>query len=131
MTVGGASRPDETGGNSPLPGLERPAYTTGDLEESAGASIKALEAEGLLTPAHALPRQLVLALARAVDRGVADGKASAAAMAAAQLREAWALLPQPGQAPEGEDPWALLARELREAAEAERARLARVRAGVE
>jgi hypothetical protein len=46
-------------------------------------------------------------------------------MAAAQLREAWATLPQPEDATVG-DEWDTLARELREAAAAERARHAQV-----
>jgi hypothetical protein len=86
-------------------------------------------AAGQVDPAtHALPMELIRALARAVDRGVADRKASAAAMAAAQLREAWGMLPAV-KGDDGEDDWAKLARELREAADQERARVARQRAG--
>lgn len=127
----GGSRPDEAGGNDPLPGLERPAHAPGRLEAAAERSLAALLEAGQVTEAtHALPMELIRALARAVDRGVADGKASAAAMAAAQLREAWVLLPQASD-DTGEDEWARLARELREAAQIERERLARERAGVQ
>jgi hypothetical protein len=91
-----------------LPGLDdRPAGPLTQLEQAMRRSIAALE--------------LCLALARAVGRATDKGQAAAAAMAAAQLREAWQLLPEPGGAAAG-DQWDQLARELREASELERQR---------
>src|SRR5213075_947187 len=81
----------------PLPGLDDPTPAGGvtELETAARRSLMALDQAGLLEPRHALTMRLVLDLARAVGRSAQKGQAAAAAMAAAQLREAWALLPQP------------------------------------
>lgn len=108
-----------------LPGLEDGVTRrTTDLEDAARRSLRALADAGVLGPQHAMTMQLVLDLARAV--GQASGShASAAAMAAAQLLEAWASLPQPADETVG-DEWDTLARELREAAALERARHAQV-----
>lgn len=106
-----------------LPGLEdtQPAGGTTPLETAARRSLAALQASGLLEDRHAVTMQLVLDLARAVGRSAAKGQAAAAAMAAAQLREAWALLPQPDGGTSG-DEWDELARDLRAAAAEERTR---------
>lgn len=66
--------------------------------------------------------QLVLDLSRAVGLGTASGRASAAAMAAAQLREAWLMLPAMDPGTGLNDEWDKLAQDLREAADTERAR---------
>lgn len=107
-----------------IPGLERPAGKPTALERAADRSLASLAEAGVLGPQHDLTVQLVRDLARAVGQA-AGTHASAAAMAAAQLREAWATLPQPEDATVG-DEWDTLARELREAAAAERARHAQV-----
>lgn len=112
-------------GDVALPGLEEPAGRSTPLEDAARKSIQALQAQGLLGPEHAITLQLVLDLARAVGQS-AGSHASAAAMAAAQLREAWATLPQPVEDGGDGDQWDQLARELREAAAAERRRHAQV-----
>lgn len=105
-----------------LPGLdERPAGQLTQLEQAMRRSIAALSSAGVLDESHALPLELCLALARAVGRATDKGQAAAAAMAAAQLREAWQLLPEPGGAG-GTDAWDQLARELRQASELERQR---------
>jgi hypothetical protein len=106
-----------------LPGLDDPTPAGGltALETAARRSLAALQASGLLEDRHAVTMQLVLDLARSVGRASAKGQAAAAAMAAAQLREAWALLPQPDGGSEG-DEWDELARDLRHAAAEERTR---------
>lgn len=107
-----------------LPGLTDAATPAGGLtalEQATQRSLRALEAEGLLTERHAVTMQLVLDLAKSVGRASQKGQAAAAAMAAAQLREAWALLPQPEGSHQG-DEWDQLARDLREAAALERQR---------
>lgn len=63
------------------------------LVDAAYATLRALDDEHLLTPAHAVTCQLVLELARAVTAGVRSGRASAVALAARELREAIATLP--------------------------------------
>lgn len=101
-----------------LPGLgelEPAAGGVTALELAARRSLEALAAAGVLTEAHALPMALVMDLARAVAIGTRTGHASAAAMAAAQLREAWLMLPELPDAPPEGDPWAELVAELRAA----------------
>lgn len=106
-----------------LPGLDDHTRAGGitALETAARRSLAALQASGLLEDRHAVTMQLVLDLARSVGRASDKGQAAAAAMAAAQLREAWALLPQPDGGHQG-DEWDELARDLRQAAADERAR---------
>lgn len=105
-----------------LPGLdERPIGQLSQLEQAMRRSIRALSSAGLLDDSHAMPLELCLSLARAVGRATDKGQAAAAAMAAAQLREAWQLLPELASGGGG-DEWEQLARELREASEQERQR---------
>jgi hypothetical protein len=106
----------------PLPGLQDQANGVTELETAVRRSLAALDAAGLLTEVHAMPMQLVLDLARAVGLGTRSGRASAAALAAAQLREAWALLPALDATGSGGDEWDALAVQLRREADAERAR---------
>lgn len=112
----------------PLPGLDdAPAgRDVSKLELAARRSIGALHAAGLLDDSHAVALELVLSLSRAVGRASDRGQAAAAAMGAAQLREAWAMLPTI-QGDQSGDEWDQLARELREASEAERRRHAQAR----
>lgn len=114
---------DDTQAALALPGLEdvQPAGGTTALETAARRSLAALQTAGILEDRHAVTMQLVLDLARSVGRASAKGQAAAAAMAAAQLREAWALLPQPDGSTSG-DEWDELARDLRAAAAEERLR---------
>jgi hypothetical protein len=110
-----------------LPGLEPPTehHAPSQLEAAARRSLEALHAAGLLTEAHAMPMALVVELARVVGRAVTNGQGAAAAMAAAQLREAWTMLPDlEGAGAGGGDEWEQLARELRKASEDERRRIA-------
>lgn len=84
-----------------LPGLELGAENggkSGVLRRAVEATITALHAENLLQPRHAALCQLALTLADAVAVGTRSGRASAAAMAAAQLRETLQALPEPSQA---------------------------------
>jgi hypothetical protein len=74
----------------PLPGLDDPRDGSSPLELAARRSIAAVAHE--LGDRHALTLQLVVELARVVAISARTGKASAAALAAAQLREAWASL---------------------------------------
>lgn len=107
----------------PLPGLAAPDRGgVTELERAARRSLAALDSAGLLQENHAVLMQLVLDLARAVGLGAASGRASAAAMAAAQLREAWAMLPTLDMDTGSGDEWDKLAMELRAQADAERAR---------
>lgn len=103
----------------PLPGLEDPGDGVTELETAVRRSLKALDQAGVLTETHALPMQLVLDLARAVGMATRAGRASAAAMAAAQLREAWQLLPVVDMQSGVSDQWDQLAQDLRREAQAE------------
>lgn len=73
---------------------------TGALRKSVIDTIKALSDEGLLQPRHAAQCQLALELADAVTAGTRAGRASAVAMASAQLRETLLTLPQPKEGSE-------------------------------
>jgi hypothetical protein len=106
----------------PLPGLQDQVGHVTELETAVRRSLAALDAAGLLTEAHAMPMQLCLDLARAVGLGTRSGRASAAALAAAQLREAWGLLPTLDEGAGQQDEWDKLAQQLRHEADAERAR---------
>jgi hypothetical protein len=81
-----------------LPGLELNAAngaTASALRRAVIETISALHQANLLEPRHAAMCQLALELADAVAAGTRSGRASAAAMAAGQLRETLEALPQP------------------------------------
>jgi hypothetical protein len=101
-----------------LPGLETPRPGAGDLEKATHRTIAELDALGLIEPRHAMTCQLMIELARAVEAGRKSGRASAVALAAAQLREAFMSLPEPETTPDGDDAWNQLADDLRAAAAA-------------
>lgn len=67
-----------------------------ELEEAARASIRALDAAGLLKPRHALTVHLILSLARSLGAEMQRGKITVAmSQATKQLLDAWATLPEP------------------------------------
>lgn len=79
-----------------LPGLEPPG--TGaepPMVQAARTTLLALQRDGVLEDRHAVLVALVLELAQAVAAGSRSGRASAAAMAAAQLRETMLVLDPP------------------------------------
>ena len=81
-----------------LPGLElvpEDQASVSPMRAAVIATIEALEADGLLEKRHAAICQLALELADAVTAGRRGGRASAAAMAAGQLRETLLALPAP------------------------------------
>lgn len=81
-----------------IPGLERVPADQRDvspMRRAVIATIEALEADRLLEPRHAAMCQLALELADAVTAGRRSGRASAAAMAAGQLRDTLLALPVP------------------------------------
>lgn len=65
------------------------------LRQAVVTTLQALEEDHLLEPRHSAMAQLALELADAVNAGTRGGRASAAAMAAAQLRETLLALPAP------------------------------------
>lgn len=99
-----------------LPGLEPASRLDPPLVVAARRTIAAVDAAGLLTERDALTCALILDLSAAVAAGQRSGKASAAAMAAAQLLAAIDRLPVPEEGGGEDDPYARLARDLREAA---------------
>lgn len=86
------SEPNET-----LPGLgwqlDKHTGAESPLRAAVRFVIEQLDAEGLIKPWHAAHCQLALELADSIARS--GGKASAAAMAAAQLMQCLETLPQP------------------------------------
>lgn len=81
-----------------LPGLElepENGASPSALRTAVVTTLAALQQEGLLEPRHAALAQLSLELADSVTAGRRSGRASAAAMAAAQLRETLLALPEP------------------------------------
>lgn len=88
-----------------LPGLEleSPGQVNGQtsMRVAVAETLSALKDDGLLEPRHVALAQLALELADAVTAGTRSGRASAAAMAAGQLRETLLALPQPQEAEAG------------------------------
>jgi hypothetical protein len=81
-----------------LPGLELESEggaPTSALRKAVQSTLVALHDQQLLEPRHAALAQLALELADAVTAGRRSGRASAAAMAAGQLRDTLLALPQP------------------------------------
>ena len=80
-----------------LPGLElvTPGMEQSALRMSVQRTIAALDDKGLIEPEHEALCQLALELADAVTAGKNSRRASAAAMAAGQLLDTLAALPQP------------------------------------
>lgn len=81
-----------------LPGLELDGDQVGPtsaLRRAVTETLAELSALGLLERRHVGMAQLALELADAVTKGNRAGRASAAAMAAAQLREVLQALPAP------------------------------------
>lgn len=76
-------------GQPELPGLELPAAHPSDspMVVAAKLTLAELRRSGRVGARHAVQVQLVLALAQAIDAGSRSGRASAVAMAAAQLNE--------------------------------------------
>jgi hypothetical protein len=81
-----------------IPGLElvpQDQQSVSPMRAAVVATINALGADGLLEARHAAMCQLALELADAVTAGRRAGRASAAAMAAGQLRDTLLALPAP------------------------------------
>jgi hypothetical protein len=78
-----------------LPGLEPPTATAGPMLKAAHHSIDTLRAAGRITGANLVLASMVVSLADAIDKGARSGRASAVAMAAAQLRETMLILDPP------------------------------------
>lgn len=97
-----------------LPGLELdPAMGgTSPLRNAVKATLAALDEAKLLEPRHTAVAQLALELADSVDAGKRSGRASAAAMAAAQLLSALDALPKPA-ALDADAEWNKFVEELR------------------
>src|SRR4051794_9635734 len=87
-----------------LDGLELEQARVGSslLRQAVEATLSELQAMGLLSRQHYGLAILTLDLADAVDAGKRSGRASAAAMAAGELRETLLSLPQPQVAGEAE-----------------------------
>ena len=85
-----------------LPGLEleSPGQINGQtsMRVAVAETLRALHESRLLEPRHAGLAQLALELADAVSAGARNGRASATAMAAGQLRDTLLALPQPEDA---------------------------------
>lgn len=96
-----------------LPGLEPPSRGEPAIKVAARRTLVALEAAGFLDERHAVINQLILDLADVVESGRVQGKASAAAMAAAQLLAAYQLLMPEANEGGGDDDWSKFVAELR------------------
>lgn len=84
----------DPGGQLPLPGLE-PAQLDSAMVTAAKVTLAELRELGVIERRHSVLVQLVLSLAAAIDAGTRAGRASAVAMAAAQLRETMLTLDPP------------------------------------
>ena len=107
-------------GETPLPGLDEQGPHASELRKAAARTIVALEAAGYLDERHAVITQLILDLADSVDAGRRHGRASAAALAAAQLLAAYAVITAPEEEGGDGDEWKDFMAEVRRSATAAR-----------
>lgn len=101
-------------------GAGPPTQAPGVMRAEVEATIKALDALGLLDDRHRAVCQLARQLADVVEAGTRSGKAAAAAMAARELRETLAALPEPEETTT--DEWDELVAAMRAAEEGHAAR---------
>lgn len=102
-----------------LPGLDAPRPHAPAIVLATRRTIAQLHTAGLVDESHAMLLQLLLDLAEVVDSGRRQGRASAVAMAAAQMLAAYAVLVPPTPPDEGGgqgDAFDELAADLRRAA---------------
>ena len=97
-----------------LPGLDVPNRLEPALLSALRTTFAALDADGLLEPRHAALMQLCTELAESVANAKVSRRATAVALAARELRETLALLPEP--AVSEDDGWKGLEDALRAAA---------------
>lgn len=102
LDLGTDRRPWQPSFEGVVPQAELRDRTSSALVDSVYATLRALDAEQLLTATHAATCQLCIELAHAVTAGVRSGRASAVALAARELREALATLPEPVAPPSDE-----------------------------
>jgi hypothetical protein len=106
----------EFGPAEPLPGMGPWSAHDSKLRQAAHRSIVALSGAGYLDERHAVITQLILDLADVVDAGRRQGRASSAAMAAAQLIAAYQLLVPEAKGGEGNGALDELVAEIRRGA---------------
>ena len=105
--------PDE----SALPGLEPPKRGESAMLSATRRTIASLDAAGFLDETHAALCQLLIELAQVVDAGRRQGKASAVAMAAAQILATYEkLVPESAGGSEDDAAWSELVAEFRRGA---------------
>lgn len=110
-----------------LPGLDpQPAVTRlrDKLEQSVEDTIEAYREAGLLRPIDAATAELARQMAVTVAIGVRSRRSTGAALAARELRETLAMLPQPPEVDPNGDEWTQLASDLRRAAREAEAQVA-------
>lgn len=98
-----------------LDGLTLPTMTPSGMDGAAMTTLRRLDDLGLLDDRHTLTCQLILELAHVIGAGSRNARASAVAMAAKELREALATLPQPVDTPAGGTDWDAFAQSLKDA----------------
>lgn len=113
------TEPADYAGDELLPGLEPDRPRDSELVKATRRSIRALEAAGYLDETHAGRTRLLIELAMVVDAGVRQGKASAAAMAAAQILATYEQLVPEAKEGDG-DAYLELVAEIRRSATAPR-----------
>lgn len=103
-----------------LPGLEPPQRGESAMMRATRRTITALEGAHYLDERQAALCQLMLELAEVVDAGRRQGKASAVAMAAAQILATYELLVPEAKGGDDGDEWAALVADMRRSATAPR-----------
>lgn len=100
-----------------LPGLDPPRRGESAMVRAARRTIAALSGDGYLDESHAILCQQILELAEVVDAGRRQGKASAVAMAAAQIIATYEkLVPESAGGSEDDAAWSELVAEFRRSA---------------
>lgn len=98
-----------------LPGIDPPPGPVTPLEAAVDRTLAALNEAGLLSERHAGICELCRVMAKTVSIGVASRRSSGAALAAKELREALAMLPEPPAGDAAGDEWDALSRRLADA----------------
>lgn len=112
---------DDDDDQAPLPGLEPPDRGESVMVSATRRTIASLSSDLLVDERHAMILRLLLELAEVVDKGRREGRASAVAMAAAQMLAAFQLLvPDADGEGGGTDEWTELVARLRGSAAASR-----------
>jgi len=100
-----------------LPGFEPPAPPRSRIEQAVEDTISAYKDANLLRPLDAATAELARYMAHTIEIGVRSRRSTGAALAARELRETLAMLPQPPESNGNRSAWEQLVNDMAAAAE--------------